>query len=153
MDMAHGAEVINLIGFCFLNDADQVGTVGEIPIMQMKMDILFMRILVEMIHAIGIKKRTPSLNAVNLVSLIEQELTEVSAILARYARNQCDFRHIYLFRNCVIFRSGFKYNVKNQGFRPLTRHASRSSRFARSRFLTEALLTPPVRIFTMIFGI
>ena len=89
--MAHRAEIIYFIRFGLLHDPYQVGAVGQVTVMQTKMNIFFMRILVKMIHAVRIEKRTPSFNSVNLVSLGQQKFTEIGAILTSHARNQCNF--------------------------------------------------------------
>ena len=50
------------------------------------------------------------------------------------------------------FRSGLAIRVQGRGVRPLSRHAFRSSRFARQRFPQLTLLMPPVRMRTKTSG-
>ena len=59
----------------------------------------------------------------------------------------------YLMRYCGIFLSGFKYRVKKCGRLFINFQALASSRLALKRFLKDALLIPPERIFTRTAGI
>ena len=59
----------------------------------------------------------------------------------------------YLMRYCGIFLSGFKYRVKKCGRLLINFQALASSRLALKRFLKDALLIPPERIFTSTEGI
>jgi hypothetical protein len=68
--MAHGGEVIYLVGLHFLDDTDQVGRIGKVSIMQHKMAIGRMRIFIKMIDPLGIKERGTSFDAVHLVSFV-----------------------------------------------------------------------------------
>ncbi len=54
--MAHRRQVVNLIRLCFLDDAGHVHRISQITVMQKKVLILGMRILVEVIDAVGIEK-------------------------------------------------------------------------------------------------
>lgn len=60
------------------------------------MNIFFMRILIEMVNAVGIEKRTSSFNTVDDVAFTKQQLGKVSAILTGDAGDECDFGHIFL---------------------------------------------------------
>jgi hypothetical protein len=51
--------------------------------------------------------------------------------------------YFFLVHHCDTFRSGLHSSVHGYSRNPFTRHASRSIRFARNRFPTVALLTPP----------
>jgi hypothetical protein len=72
-----------------LHDADQVGRVAEIAVVQDEPPLALVRILVEMIDTIGIEERRTALDAVDFVTLLQQELREVGAVLPRGARDQC----------------------------------------------------------------
>ena len=54
--MRLGAEVVDLIGLYLLNDADDVGRIGQIAIMQFEFYIFFMLINIQMIDPVGIKQ-------------------------------------------------------------------------------------------------
>jgi len=51
------------------------------------------RIVIEVIDAIGIERRRPALYAVHRVALVQQELRQIGAVLAGDARNQCALSH------------------------------------------------------------
>ena len=53
--MAHSRQVVDLIWLHFLDDADEVGTIGQIAVVQLQSHIRFMRILVEVIDAVGVQ--------------------------------------------------------------------------------------------------
>ena len=66
--MAHRGKIIDLVGLGLLDNPDQIGGVGQVAIMQRKMDVGFMRILVEMVDPVCIEKGGPSLDTVNDIS-------------------------------------------------------------------------------------
>jgi hypothetical protein len=50
-------------------------------------------VLVEMIHALGVEERRTALDAVDLLSLLQQELGEVGTVLPGDAGNEGFFLH------------------------------------------------------------
>ena len=66
--MAHGRQVVDLIWLHFLDDADEVGAIGQIAVMQLQSHIRFMRVLVEVIDAVGIQQRCSAFDSVDFVS-------------------------------------------------------------------------------------
>ena len=91
-DMALGAEVIDLIGLHLLDDPDQVGAVGEVSVVENKSRIAFMWILIEVINPAGVEAASPPLDAMHLVTLIQQEFRQIAAILTGDASDQSGFR-------------------------------------------------------------
>ena len=82
--MALGAKVINLIGLHLLHDPNQVGAVGQVPVVEHQPWILFMGILVKMINPVGVEAAGPALDAVHLVTLLKQEFGQIAAVLRVY---------------------------------------------------------------------
>jgi hypothetical protein len=80
--MALGAQVVNLIGLHLLDDADQVGAVGEIAVMEHQAGIALVGVLVEVIDAAGVEAAGPPLDAVHRIALFQQELGQVGTVLA-----------------------------------------------------------------------
>jgi hypothetical protein len=74
-----------------LDDAHQAGAVGHVAVVQDEAPVLLVRILVQVVDAVGIEQRAAALDAVHLVVLVEQELGEIGAVLASDAGDQCDF--------------------------------------------------------------
>jgi hypothetical protein len=86
--MALRGEVVDLVGLDLLNDPDQVGCIGQVAIVQMEPAPRFMRVLIQMIDAVGIEGRCPPFDPMNLVALGKQEFGKIGAILTGDARNQ-----------------------------------------------------------------
>ena len=95
LDMALGGQVVNFIRLDILDDADQVGGIGEIAVVHEEADMLFVEILEKMIHPGGIERRRPTLDAVDFVAFAEEDFSQVGAILAGNTGNQ-GFFHISL---------------------------------------------------------
>ena len=70
-------KIIEFIRLSFLNDADQIGRVRHVPIMQHEPLALLVRVLVKMINPVRVKRRSTTLDPVNLVTLIQQKLSEI----------------------------------------------------------------------------
>jgi hypothetical protein len=87
MYMTHSSQVVNLIGLNLLDNAYQVRTIGHIPIVQNKFLIVNMRILLQVIDSIGIKKRGTAFYAMNHVSFFKEKLTQISTVLSCDASN------------------------------------------------------------------
>ena len=59
--------------------------------MQMKPDVFFVTVLIEMIDTVGIEKRGPTLDAVNRVAFFQQQLGKIGAVLAGDTGDKGDF--------------------------------------------------------------
>ena len=53
--MALGTEVVDLVGLRFLHDAHQVAGVGQIPVVQLEVGVFYVRVLVDVVHALGVE--------------------------------------------------------------------------------------------------
>jgi hypothetical protein len=93
--MALRREVVDLVRLNFLDEADEIGGIGEIAEMQEELDALLMRIGIEMIDAAGIERRRAPLHAMDGIALREQQLGEIGAVLTGGAGNQSNLgRHM-----------------------------------------------------------
>src|SRR5690606_19905918 len=72
-------------------DSGKVGGVGEITVLQKKLNILFMTILVYMVKALGVERRGAPLDSVYVVAFFQQELRQIRAILAGDSRDKSHF--------------------------------------------------------------
>ena len=52
---------------------------------------LFVRILIQVVDALGIERGGPALDTMHLVAFLQQELGEVATVLAGNTRDQCLF--------------------------------------------------------------
>ena len=107
--MGHRAQVIDFIGLHFLYDPDDIGCVGQVPVVQYEIAVVDVRVLVEVIDAPGIEERTSPFDAVHDVSFLQQKLREVCTILSGDTRDQsCLHRFNFgLIKNWVTFLIGF----------------------------------------------
>ena len=103
--MALCGEIVNFGGLGVLGDADEIGRISHIAVVQHEPRIFFVRVLIEMIDAIGVERRGAALDAVDAIALAEQEFGEISAILASGAGYKSYFvRHdLFLFKYLAMF--------------------------------------------------
>jgi hypothetical protein len=81
-------EVVNLVGLRFLQDANDVGRVGHIAIMQMEGNTLLVRIMNQVVEAPGIEGRRTALHAMDHVSLGQEKFGKVGAVLPGHAGDE-----------------------------------------------------------------
>ncbi len=67
-------QIVNLVGLGLLNNAQDIGAVGEVAIVQVKVRTLGVRVVKHVVYARGIKRAAAALDAVNNVSLFKQEM-------------------------------------------------------------------------------
>jgi hypothetical protein len=53
--VAHRAQVVDLVGLHLLHDAQQVGAVGQVAVVQLEAGAVDMRILVQVVDAVGVE--------------------------------------------------------------------------------------------------
>ena len=61
--------------------------------MQDKITLLYMRVLVQVVNPVRVEHRGPALNAMHLVALLQQKLSQVRSILSSNTGNQCLLFH------------------------------------------------------------
>jgi len=88
--MALGAQVVDLVGLHFLNDAGQVAGVAEVAVVQLEAGIVDVRILVDVVHTLGVKGAGAALDAVHDVTFFQQQLGQIGAVLAGDAGDECN---------------------------------------------------------------
>lgn len=87
-------EVVDLLRAHLLEHPDKAGRVGHVAVVQNQPPLRVVWVLVEVIDAIGVEQGGPPLDAVHLVTLAQQELGEIGAVLAGDARDQRLARHV-----------------------------------------------------------
>ena len=70
LHMALGGEIVDLVRLGFLHDADQVGRIGHVAVMQEKLRLALVRVLIEVVDAGRIERRRAPLDAVNHIALL-----------------------------------------------------------------------------------
>ena len=103
--MALRRKIVDLGRLRFLHDADEIGRIGHIAVMQEEVRALDMRVGINVIDARRVERRGPPLHAVNDIAFRQQQLRQISAVLAGDAGNEGDFvTHsftlMFLRRNC-----------------------------------------------------
>ncbi len=93
LDVALGGEVVDLVGLHLLHDADQVGGVGQVAIVQEQPGTALVRVLVEMVDPGGVERGGAPLDPVHLVALGQQQLGQIGPVLAGDAGDQRHFGH------------------------------------------------------------
>ena len=97
--MALGGEIVDLGRPDLLHQADQIGRIRHVAVVQQERHVAGVRILVEMIDARGIERGRPPLDAVDRVAEAKQIFGEIGAVLPgdageeRNAPFRIRFRH------------------------------------------------------------
>jgi len=89
--VALGGQVVNFIGLHLLDDADQVGGVGQIAIVQPESHLLLVRAGVKVVDARRVEGGRTTFDTVDFAALGQQELRQVGAALACDAGEQSSF--------------------------------------------------------------
>ena len=90
--MALGTKIIDLIGIDLFNQAVQVARIGEVPVMQEHPLVAVLRIVqINVVNPPRIERTAPPHNPVNSISLLKQQFSQVTPVLARNTGDQCDF--------------------------------------------------------------
>ena len=88
-----GGQVVDLVGLGLLHDADQVGGVGQVAVVHEEAHAGLVRVVVEVVDAVGVEQAGAALDAVHHVALLEQVLGQVGAVLPGDAGDQCRLCH------------------------------------------------------------
>jgi hypothetical protein len=67
--MTLSSQIVYLIRLHLLDDTNQIGGIGQIPVMQDKPSVRIVWVLVKMINAVSVEKRSSALDAVNNIFL------------------------------------------------------------------------------------
>ncbi len=84
--MALGAEIVDFVRLRFLHQADQIGGVGQVAIVQEETGAALMRIDIDVIDALGVERGRAALDAMDDIALLQQQLCQIGAVLARSRR-------------------------------------------------------------------
>src|ERR1043166_1005908 len=89
MHVALRGEIVDLVWLRVLHEADEVGRISHIAVMENEAQAGLVRIMIKMVDPPGVEGGRPAFYALNDVSLLEQEFRKVGAILPGRAGNQC----------------------------------------------------------------
>ena len=74
-----------------LHHPDKVGGIGQVAVMQVQFAVVDVRVLIQVVYAVSIKKRGTPFDAVHLVAFVEQKFRKISAVLSGNAGNKGAF--------------------------------------------------------------
>ena len=74
---------------------DEVGAVREVPVVEKQLHAVDVRVLVEVVDALGVERRCAADYAVDLVALRKEELRKVASVLSGDAGDQCLFHIVF----------------------------------------------------------
>jgi hypothetical protein len=87
LHMALRGEVIDFVRLHRLNDADQIGGIRHVPVMNLETGVRCMGILVNMVDARRIERRRAALDAMYKITFAQQKIGQICAVLPG---NACD---------------------------------------------------------------
>jgi hypothetical protein len=93
--VAHRAQVVDFIRLHFLQDTGQVGGIGQVAVVQVEFRVRRVRILIDMVHTLGVERRGTTFNTVYFITFFQQQFCQVRTILPGNAGDESDFRHVY----------------------------------------------------------
>jgi hypothetical protein len=85
------AQVVDFIGLSLLHDAHQVTGVSQITIVQFEVGVFNVRVLVNVVYALGVEQAASTFDAVHNVALFQQKLSQVASVLAGYPGDEGGF--------------------------------------------------------------
>ena len=88
-DVALGAEVVDLVGLDFFEDAAEAGAVAEVAVVEDHAGVGVVGVGVEVVDAVGVEGAGAADDAVDFVAFGEQEFGEVGAVLPGDAGDEC----------------------------------------------------------------
>ena len=100
--MALGAQVVDLARLDLVDQLGERHRIGEVAVVGEETDARLMRVLVEVVDAVGVEARRAPHDAVHLVALLHQELGQVGAVLPRDAGHERLLRVVHVARGCQL---------------------------------------------------
>jgi hypothetical protein len=93
LDMALGAEVIDLVGVDAFQHAAQTAAIGQVAVMQRQLGAALVRVMVQVVDPVGIEQARPADDAVDLVAFAQQEFGQIRTVLPGDPGDQRLFCH------------------------------------------------------------
>jgi len=100
--MALGRQVVNFVGLDLLENPDQVGGVGEIPVMEDHFLFHVVGVAVQMVDAVRVEQGCAAFDAVDFVAFGKKEFGEVGSVLSGDAGDQCFFHGMSFLCRVVL---------------------------------------------------
>lgn len=91
--MALRRKIVDLVWLDLLDDADQTARIRHVAMMQKETHIFLVPIAIQMIDAVSVEQRCAPLQAVDFITLLQQQFRQIGTILPGNTGNQCFFSH------------------------------------------------------------
>ena len=89
LDVALRAEVVDLVGLEVADQVDQGAGVRQVAVVHQEPNAGLVRVVVDRLQPLGVERGRPPDEAVNVVSLGQEELGEIGAVLPVDASDEC----------------------------------------------------------------
>jgi hypothetical protein len=86
--MALGGQVIDFVRLDIVDQMANLPGVAQVAKMEKKTGSVFMRVHIEMVNAPGIEGAGPAYQTMHFITLGQEKLGQIAAVLASYACNQ-----------------------------------------------------------------
>jgi len=92
--MALGRQVVDLVGHHLLDDTQHAGGIRQVTVVQEEVPVGIVPLAVKVIDAVCIEQGGAALDAVHVVSLFEQQLSQIGTVLPGNTSDQSNLaRH------------------------------------------------------------
>ena len=98
-------EIVDLVRLHLLGDVDETARVGHVAVMQDEAAIRDVRVLIEMVDPLGVEQGSAPLDAVHLVTLVQEKFRQVGPVLAGDSGDQSDFLFFHETGYCSLRRA------------------------------------------------
>ena len=88
--MALRGKVVDFVRLYLLHEANEVGRVRQVTIVEMKPLVLDMRILIDVLDPSRVKRGRTPLHAMDDIALFQQESRKIGSVLSGDASYQCN---------------------------------------------------------------
>jgi hypothetical protein len=88
-----GRQIVHLIRLDLAHDPAEAGGVEQVTVVKEEANALFMRVTIEVIDSLGGEVTGPADDAVHLISLLEEQLRQIRAVLPGDSGDECGFVH------------------------------------------------------------
>ena len=90
--VALSTEIVDLVRGDLFQDVSQRGAVGQVAVMERELETAVVRIMVNLIDAVGVEQASPANYPVDLIAFLEEKSGEIGPVLAGHAGDQGSLR-------------------------------------------------------------
>jgi hypothetical protein len=109
--MALRGKIVDFVRLCLLHNPKEIGRVYHIAMVEDEARMGFMRILIDMLNAAGIKRRRSPLDAMDYIAFAQKQFGQIGTILPSNPSDKRSFRH---FPRRLSIRPRIRANISYQ---------------------------------------